>query len=91
MQAQCASLCLQWTVQLDTDVQLEAKTQVRKLEEEFRLETDMWLSSTLLDLGLADKVREQDNEWGTLVCHFSKFGVCKLPRTKVLVLVTKLN
>lgn len=49
------------------------------------------MSTTLLDLGLADKVGEQDNEWGALACHFAKFGVCKLPRTEVLVLVTKLN
>lgn len=29
-------------VRLDTDVQPEAETQVRQLEEELRLEKDMW-------------------------------------------------
>lgn len=37
--------------ELGTDVHLGAETQVRKLEEELRLEKDMQLSTTLLALG----------------------------------------
>ena len=39
---------LQWAVQLATDAQLEAKAQIRKLEEQLRLGKDMQLFTTLL-------------------------------------------
>lgn len=47
---------LLWAVRLDTDVQLETKTQVRKFKKELRLK-NTWLSTTPLVLELADKVK----------------------------------
>lgn len=41
---------------------------------------------TLLALGLADKVGEQDKKSETLVCRFAKPGECRLPLIKVSVL-----
>ena len=49
----------------------------------------MWLSTTLLASGLADKVGEHDNKLQTLVCHFAKLGGHKLWWIKVQALVTK--
>ena len=46
----------------------------------------MELSTTLLALGLADKVGEQDKNSETLACRFAKPGECRLPRIKVSVL-----
>lgn len=57
---------------------LEAEAQVRKLEEELRLEKDVWVPTTLLASGLEVKVREQDNKLETLTCCFAKLGGCKL-------------
>lgn len=34
---------------------------------------------SLLALGLADKVGEEDNKLGNLACHFSRLGGCGLP------------
>ena len=48
--------------QLATDAQLEAEAPVRKLEEELRLEKDVWVSAALLDLGLADQVGELNDK-----------------------------
>lgn len=42
-------------VRLGTDVQREAETQVRKLEEGLRLEKDMQLFTTLLALDLVTR------------------------------------
>ena len=67
-----------WAVQLATDVQLQAETRVRKLGEKLTLEKNMQLSTTLLTLRLADKVKKQDNKLETLACHFAKLRVCKL-------------
>ena len=65
---------LLWAVGLDTDAQLEAEAQVRELEEELRLETDMQLTTTLLTLGMAEKLEEQDYKLENLACHFAKPG-----------------
>lgn len=46
-----------------TNAQLEAKAQVRKLEEERRLEKDTQFSTTLLALGLTDKKWESRISW----------------------------
>lgn len=46
---------LLWAVLLGTDVLLAAETQVRRLEEELRLEEDMQLSTALLVLGLVTR------------------------------------
>lgn len=67
----------------DADVQLGAEAQVRKEEEELRLEKNMRVSPALLPLVLADKVGELDNHLEALVCHFVKLGRCKLPWNKV--------
>lgn len=48
----------QWTGQFDAH--LETKIQVKILEEELRLEKDVWVSIALPASGLTDKVREQD-------------------------------
>ena len=60
------------------DTQLEAETQLRKLEEELNFEKDMQLSTTLVHSGLADKVGEQDNKLETLLYHFAKLGEYQL-------------
>lgn len=44
------------------------RSPVRKLEDELRLEKDVWLSVSLQALGLAGEVGEQDHEVETLVC-----------------------
>ena len=72
-----------WAVQVANDAQLEAKAQVTVLEEELRLEKDVWLSTTLLASGLAEEVGKQDNRLETLACRFAKLGGCKLQRIKV--------
>lgn len=46
---------LLWAVHLVSDAKLKAKGQVRKLEEELRLETDMQVSTALLASGLEDR------------------------------------
>lgn len=46
-----------------TNAQLEAKAQVRKLEEEWRLEKDTQLSTILLALGVIDKKWESRISW----------------------------
>ena len=69
---------LLWADCLDSDAELESKTQVRKLEEELRLEKDVWLSAMLLASGQSRKVEEQDNKLETVVCHFAKLGRHKL-------------
>lgn len=69
---------LLWADWLDTDAKLESKIQVRKLEEELRVEKDVWLPTTLLALGQSQKVEEQDNKLETVVCHFAKLGRHKL-------------
>ena len=56
---------LPWGVQLVTDAQLKAKSQVRKLEE-LRLEKHVQLLVILLASGLADKVEKQNNKLKTL-------------------------
>ena len=43
-----------------------------KLEEELRLEKNVWVSMTLLALGLEDKVGEQDDKLESLRFHFAK-------------------
>ena len=48
-----------WAVQPATDAQLEAEAWVRELEEELKLEKNVQLSTALLALWLADKVKEQ--------------------------------
>lgn len=72
-----------------TDGRLEAETQFRKLEEELRLEKDMWLSTILLSLNLSDNVGKQDGKLDTLLCSFAKLGGHKLPQIKVQVFETK--
>lgn len=57
---------------LAMNAQLEADAWVRKLEEELRLDKDMWLSTTRLASGLADNVGEQANKFETLACWFCK-------------------
>lgn len=68
-----------WTIWLDTNVQLEAETQIRKLEGKLRLEKDMQLSTTLLASRLAYKVGRQDNNLETLAGCFANLGWHKLP------------
>ena len=53
---------------LDTDAQLEAEAQVRKLEEEPKLEKARQVSTSLLALQLANKVGEQEKKLENLVC-----------------------
>lgn len=74
-------------VQLDTDAQLQAEAQVRKLEE-LRLKKDVQMSTTPLASQLADKVGEQDNQLKTLVCHLSNLRKNKLSWTVAQMLVT---
>lgn len=69
--------------------QLEAQAQVRELEEEVRLETDMQLTTTLLTLGMAEKLEEQGYKLENLACHFAKPGGHKLLQIKLEGLVTK--
>ena len=47
------------------------------------------VSTTLLALGLADKVGEQDNKLKILTRHFAKLRGNKLPRINIQVLVPK--
>lgn len=77
---------LAWVAWLATYGQVEAQTQTGNLEEEQRLES-IWLSMTLLALGLADKVGEQDNKLETLVCHFANLGGYKMLHIKVQMIV----
>ena len=49
----------------------ERLVSVRKLKG-LRLEKDMHVSTTLLALGQAEKVGEQDNELETFTCHFAR-------------------
>lgn len=85
---------LLWAVQLITDDQLEDDTQVRTLEEVLRLNNNnnnnLWLFTTLLPPGLADKMGEQNNKSWTLTCHFAKLGGHKLLWIKIWELKTKL-
>ena len=53
------------------------------------LTVSVQLSTTVLALGLADKVAEQDNKLESLACHFANLGWCQLLQSKVQVLVTK--
>lgn len=46
---------LLWAVRLATEVQLKAKSEVRKLEEEASFEKDVWGSVTLLAFGLVER------------------------------------
>lgn len=66
-------------LQLATDALLQAKAEVKKLEKELRLEKDVHMSTTLLALGLVDKVRKQDNVLEALMCHSAKLGRPKTP------------
>ena len=50
-------------VQLATDAQLEAEARARKLEEELRLEKDVWVSSALFASGLAEKGESRIISW----------------------------
>ena len=59
------------------------------MEEKLRLKKDMQLSTTLLAVGSADKVGEQDDKLVTLACHFAKLGGHKLPWIKVRAFMTK--
>lgn len=68
--------------QLDTNDQLKVEAQVRKLVK-LRLEKDMQVSTTLLALGLADKMEEQNNKLKTLVCSFAKHRGYKLRYIKI--------
>ena len=52
-------MCIVW---LATNAHLEAETWVKELEEKWKIEKDVWLFTTLLNLGLADKVEEQNNK-----------------------------
>lgn len=79
---------LLWTVWLDTDAQLEAEPQIRKLEEQLRLERGIWLFTTLLASGTADKMGKQDNKLESLASHFAKLGRAQLLWIKIQVLVT---
>lgn len=65
---------LLWAVCLDTDAQLEAEAQVRKLGKELNLEKDVQFSTTRL----ADKVEELNNNLENLLCHLVKLrgGLC---------------
>lgn len=56
---------LLWAFRLAPDAQLEFEAQAKELEEELRLEKDMWLSTTLLTSGLADWVGGKDNKLET--------------------------
>ena len=49
----------------------------------------MLLYSTLLALGLAEKMGEQNNKLEILDCCFAKQGGQKLPQIRVRVLMTK--
>lgn len=69
-------------VSLATNAQLEAEAGVKELEEKLRREKDMWLSTTLLPLGPADNVGEQDNKLEDIVCCFAKLGGRKLPQVR---------
>lgn len=77
---------LLWAVQQAIDAQTEAEAQVKKLEEELRLEKNVWFSTILLASGLADKVGEQNKKLETSVCHFAKLGSYKLPGIKIWVM-----
>lgn len=57
-----SGLPLLWTVGLATDAQLEVEVQVAKFQEELRLEKDVPVSTTVLALGLADKLGGQGNK-----------------------------
>ena len=50
----------------------ERLVSVRKLEEGLRLEKDVHVSTTLLTLGRAEKVGEQDNELEPFTCCFAR-------------------
>lgn len=49
---------LLWATPLANNVQVEVEAQVRELEGELRLEQDVWVSTTLLALGLTNKLGE---------------------------------
>ena len=44
---------------------------------------DIQVSTTLLALGLAAKMEEQNNKLNTFSVLFAKQGGCKLPRVKI--------
>lgn len=46
---------LLWGSIVATDAQLEVESPIRKLEEELKLEKGMWLSTTLLALGMVTR------------------------------------
>lgn len=75
--------------QLATDAQLDAESQVRKLEGELKWEKDVQSLAALFASEPADKVGEQDNTLETCVCHFAKLQAHKLPQIKLWVLETK--
>ena len=66
--------------QLATKVQTEAEAQIKKLEEELRVEKDMRLSTPPLASGLADRMGEQEDK---PVCYCAKQGGCTLGQVKV--------
>ena len=57
---------------LPTNARLEADAQVRKQEEGLLLENDVWLSTTLPAVRLADKMGEQDKTLEILTCHLQR-------------------
>ena len=81
---------LLWAVWLATDAQLKPEDPVRKLEE-WKLGKDIWLSTTMLALELADNVREQDTKLESLAWNFAKLGGYKLSKIKLGAQVTKLD
>lgn len=62
---------LLWVVKLVSAAQLETETQIRKFKEELRLE-DMWLSTTMLVLGLENKVGKKNNKFEPLCAVLQK-------------------
>ena len=55
-----------------TNARLEADAEVRKQEEGLLLENDVWLSTTLPAVSLANKMGEQDKTLEILTCHLQR-------------------
>lgn len=63
---------LVWAAEPDTNAQLKAEAQAIKMEEELRLEKNVWVSTTLLALELAYKMRESRTTNGDFNVSFYK-------------------
>ena len=66
-----------------TNAQLEAEVQVRKLEEDLRLEKDIHCP---LLFRAGRQVGEQDNKLENLACRLAKPGGCRPPWIKAQTL-----